>query len=137
MTVEIYYTGDLMTPDGSDTDCYGDGCEPGSGFTLENGWVDPDWTLSEVRESHDDVCPDAYDPENGPLIEWVTDTIISRIGLPEEGSERGTFYACDSEIISHYTGQEIRLAAHVYGASPAVLSAVRYRLAWLERCAKA
>jgi hypothetical protein len=54
----VYYTGDLITPDDTDTDVYGEATEEGHGATLESGWISPDWSSYVVHENRGDVAPD-------------------------------------------------------------------------------
>lgn len=126
--LQIFYTGDLITPNGSDVSVHGDPCEDGCGADMVSGWVDPDWSLGEVRESHEDVRPDVWSPEDGPMIEWIVDRLRERLnGVEVEGAgDRGTFYAQEptGPYDSAYTGVELMMAAHVEGASPEILRAV-------------
>jgi hypothetical protein len=128
MMLRIYYTGDLIIPDGSDTGVYGDPCEDGMGATVESGWVDPGWSLGVVRESQEDVRPDVWEPDDGPMIEWILERLSDRLnGVEvESAGESGTFYACDATgpYDAAYTGVSMMLAAHVEGASPEMLRAV-------------
>jgi hypothetical protein len=127
IVLEIFYTGTLVTPDGSDS-FDGEPCEEGHGATVESGWLDPDWSLGEVRESRDDVRPDKWHPVDGPMVEWIVGQLSHRLnGVEVEGAgERGTFYAVDETgpYDMHYTGVSLRMAAHVEGASVEVLRAV-------------
>lgn len=124
MTVQIFYTGNLVISDGSDIDVHGDGCEPGHGQTLESGWVDPDWTLWEVYENYSDVRPDTFTSDDGPLIEWVADQLTERLGWPEDMEcARPTVYASNA-IETAYGDKSMRLAAHVDGLSDNLWRAV-------------
>lgn len=131
MSLHIFYTGDLITPDGSDS-FDGKACEEGYGATVESGWVDPEWSLGEVRQEREDVRPDTWEPADGPMIDWIVERIGTRLGWVDapEYSERGTYYATEATgpYDSCYTGIELRLAAHVDGASPEVLHAVSLAL---------
>lgn len=135
--LRIFYTGDVITPDGSDTGIYGDECEPGDGQTLESGWVDPDWSLGEVYADRDDVRPDEWTPDDGPAVEWLIERICARLGwIDSPGhSDQGPFYAAGmtgpSDML--YTGVEMRLVAHVEGATPDMLRAVWAALAASQR----
>jgi hypothetical protein len=65
----LYWSATTITPDGSDTNAYGEACEPGRGYTEQSGWWDPDgdfWRVHE-RDRRDDVRPDVYPhPGYGP-----------------------------------------------------------------------
>jgi hypothetical protein len=39
---QILYTASIVTFDGSDTNAYGELCEPGQGYTEQSGFWDPD-----------------------------------------------------------------------------------------------
>lgn len=129
MTVHIHYTGDLIKHDGSD---YADGepCEEGTGFTVESGWVSPDWSRREVYAERDDVAPDTYDAAtDGPLIDWLCERLDSRLSVIELSGNIGesTYYSGEADT-DPYSGDSITLAAHIDGATPEVLAAVTYRL---------
>jgi hypothetical protein len=120
---KVYYTGDLVTPDGSDTWVYGDPCEPGAGAALESGWLDPDWTRWEVYQERDhvrpDVMPDDYD---GTPAQWLAETVGDRLGAIDSMDGTGTFYAADSDQ-NYTTGQELSMAAHAEGFTDAEVAA--------------
>jgi hypothetical protein len=132
--MRIFYTGDLIVPNGSDVSIYGEGCEEGYGADLTSGWVDPDWSLGEVRELREDVRPDVWCADDGPMIEWIVERLDNRLNgvqVEDVGSmSRGTFYAADptGPYDSAYTGVELLMAAHVEGASPEMLADVVRRL---------
>jgi len=131
MALEIYYTGDLITPDGSDSSVYGDPCEPGDGATLESGWVSPDWSLGEVHEDRDAVLPDRWRPVDGPMVDWIIERLRDRLnGVESTGGRGGTFYALESTgpYDAAYTGVSLMMAAHVHGASESMLRAVELAL---------
>jgi hypothetical protein len=127
--IRIYYTGTLITPDGSDTGVYGDACEPGAGATMATGWVDPNWSRYEVREDRDDVRPDVFTADDGPLIDWIVRRLVDRLSWIESpaDSDGRTYYAAESDS-DPYTGESMMLAAHI-DAPPAILAAVQYALA--------
>jgi len=116
MRVLIYYTGDLTTPDDSDENCYGEPCEAGYGYSLESGWIDPDWSLWTVWENREDVRPDVIGPyeieEAGGLTQAIEETITSRLGVLDSW-DGSTAYAAD-DIQNYRTGERIMLAAHLH-----------------------
>lgn len=138
MSVCIYYTGDLTVPDGSDS-FDGEGCLEGHGATVSTGWVDPDWSLGEVREERDHVRPDEWLPGDGPMIDWVVERIGARLGWVDDPSGwdvlRGTYYASEATgpWDMNYTGVSLRMAAHVEGLSPEMLRAVSLALVNAQR----
>lgn len=112
---QVFYTGDLRTPDGSDTGVYGDPCEEGHGESMESGWVDPDWSLFCIWEDRDDVRPDVRDTdEDRSPARWLADIITDRLGVVESHDSRGTFYAADAQE-NFSTGEIMHLAAHAEG----------------------
>lgn len=134
MSVQIYYTGVVTTPDGSDFDgYYGEPVEEGTGFTYESGWFSPSWSRTTVYADRDDVTPDTYSPDDGPLIEWLLDRLSERLGpgFVEPNGDH-TFYAGEADT-DPYTGVSVNMAAHVEGVSPAILSAVIYSIAHDKR----
>lgn len=127
----IYYTGDLIVSDGSDTNCYGEECEPGHGYTLTSGWCDPDWSRWEVVEDRDHVSPDVYEPDEYDLEDgmtpatWLAKRLTDRLGAVEQWDGGSTIYEVDA--YEHpYQGKSIRLAAHPEGfTSDEIEEAVR------------
>lgn len=121
MAREIWYTADVVTPDGSDTGVYGDGCEPGCGATLATGWIDPSWSGSfRVYEEAAMVRPDTepdqewLDLDEITVLEWTVKTIHERIGWVEDNHGGQSFYACDPDRDNN-TGAEAMLCAHLHG----------------------
>lgn len=123
MTVDIYFTGTLITPDDSDTNVYGEPCEPGYGESMADGWVDPDWSLWTVWETREDVRPhtidseDLEDPEDPEefrraILEGIGD-VLGAIDYTDGHS----FYAAD-ELIDYRDGERMSLAAHLYTPNP-------------------
>lgn len=134
----IYYTGTLITPDGSDSFA-GQPCEPGTGATEMSGWVDPDWSLGEVRANREDVRPDTWTPDDGPMIDWAVTAVANRLGWIDspESSDGRTYYAAEATgpYDALYTGVSLTLAAHV-DAPPAIRNAIRYALIHAQRPAR-
>ena len=122
----IYFTGTLITPDGSDSDVYGDGCEPGEGMTMDTGWLSPDWSRFDVYENRDDVSPDVWSADDGPMIDWIVERVHARCGWVEDNHDGRTYYAreADEDI---YSGKSMSVAAHI-DAPESILAAVRHAL---------
>ncbi len=128
--LRVHYTATNVVPDGSDTDGYGDGCEPGYGYEIQTGWIDPDWDGGKsVHPEPEDVRADVWTPDDGPMIDWLVARILDRIGLPEDYGDdaHGTYYAGEATTW-HDTGIESMRAAHIYGATDSILSAVAYAI---------
>lgn len=119
----VFYTADVITPDGSDTWVYGDPCEPGTGATLESGWWSPDWSRWEVYEEPEHVAPDVYDPElrDESPAEWLARVVGDRLGAVEDVSSDSSWYAADSQE-NYETGADLRPAAHPEGFTPEELA---------------
>jgi hypothetical protein len=119
----VYFTGDVRTPDGSDTSIHGDPTEEGHGESLETGWIDPDWSLSTVHDKHTDVRPDIFDPadfdpadESRDPAVWLVSVLDNRLnGIERQPGGTGTIYSADHIDVNHYTGVTVHLAAHPEG----------------------
>ena len=115
--MKVYFTGTLMTPDGTDTNCYGEPCLEGHGYTMDIGWVDPDWSLWEVQPDREDVrpdCMDADDDEQTPA-EWLADVLDKRLhGVWLEWDGRDVIYDSE-EHRNEATGESLMMAAHPQG----------------------
>lgn len=136
--MRIFYTADVIQPDGSDTWVYGDPCDEGMGATLVSGWVSAseagncDPSVYDDRSDDSDWFADVWTAEDGPMVDWAVSTILRRIGIVEESNSAPTFYAC--EATDHpYSGVSASYAAHIHGASDGVVSAVAYALARSSR----
>lgn len=159
-SIEIYYTADVITPDPPcephypESDLYPESCacsfvygeptEHGHGATLLEGWVDPDWSLTQVFDHREDVRPDspADDPwtlanlivgqvladndvpPSDPLWsdyetpdQWIERTITDRLGCLDSFDgvlTEVSSYYAADSIVDYHTGTDTRLAAHVY-----------------------
>lgn len=129
--VEIYYTADIIRPDGSDTGVYGDACGPGEGAELVSGWIDPDWSRDTVYANREDVRPDVWTADDGPMIDWIVQQLHARLGLIDTDGGDRSYYAAESDS-DPYTGVDVRMAAHV-DAPPVILAAVAHAVA---RCSR-
>lgn len=88
--MRIKFTADVITPDGSDTNVYGEPCEPGQGDTLTQGWYDPEWSRTEVFEHPEYVR--TYKVKRKHL-----DTFLDEwLGARHTDNER-TWYAADAD----------------------------------------
>ncbi|MET0711082.1 MAG: hypothetical protein ABWZ30_01060 [Jiangellaceae bacterium] len=119
----IYYTGTLIEPDGSDTDPNGEPTEPGYGSTMTDGWIDPSWSRWTVYDDRDDVAADVWEPADGPMIDWLIDTLIMRLSWIETHDMNETLYATEpDEDIED--GRSMSMAAHMHDVPPAIVTAV-------------
>jgi len=113
----IYYTADLYTPDDSDTNVYGEACEPGYGETMEQGWHEPDWSTWTVFETKDQVRPDTIESDddrfdNGfTLDDLIEQDITARLGAIDS-FDGETAYGSDPHE-NYTTGQRLMVAAHI------------------------
>lgn len=124
---EVYYTASIVRYDGSDTTSDGDGCEPGHGYTEENGWLDPDWSSDTVYEDQENVRPDEYDSEQYDEMEspaeWLAETLWRRIGGCDSDDFNGSDTWYQPDAYEHPSGtHSVRMAAHAYGFTDAELA---------------
>jgi hypothetical protein len=132
---QLWYTADKIVPDLSDTDCYGEPCEEGAGYRLESGWVDPCWSRNTVYDSAEHVAPDVYELHDGPLIEWLTDQIINRLGWVDLDSGCGTtLLAAEFDVVDQYSGVQIRMAVHMENVPDAIVRAVLLAIKYRQGC---
>lgn len=125
---KIYYTADVIIPDGTDTNAYGEPCLEGHGYTIDQGWVSPDYSDAVTFDDQEDVRPDVYDPDSGhgwldpSPARWLAETVAARLGHCEADTSLGLprwFRASDD----HDRGIDpslrdnsiVTLAAHPYG----------------------
>jgi len=112
----IYYTADIVTYDGSDTNAYGEPCEPGYGYAVESGWIDPDYDGFTVFEEKSSVRPDTIlddDPrfDDGMDLDTIIEYVITeRLGVLDS-FDGSSAYAADSYMGND--GDTVTMAAHV------------------------
>src|SRR6266536_3028508 len=89
----VFYTASIITLDGSDTNAYGEPCEPGTGYTEQWGWWEPDRSYWRVREHRGDVSPDVYpQAERHSPARWLAEQLTARLGAVESYDHGRTFY---------------------------------------------
>lgn len=116
----IYYTGDLIESDDTDTNVYGEPTEPGHGEVMTSGWVDPDWSTWTVYEDRDHVRPDVYEPDEYDIedgitpAKWLAEQVTKRLGGIDTPDGSDWFRAADAHTHG-YDGKSITLAAHPEG----------------------
>lgn len=78
---ELYYTASLITLTGGDTTAGGEACEPGHGYTEQDGFWNPDRDYWTVHPSRDDAEPDRYrgDSPQSPA-QWLAEQVTDRLG---------------------------------------------------------
>lgn len=119
----LYYSATIITLDGSDTNAYGEPCEPGQGYTERSGFWDPDHGYWRVHDSRDAVRPDTYPPPCGQSpARWLADRLSDRLGHVNSFDHGRTFYAAHEAV---YPGT----LADTQGATGALLSHMRMHLA--------
>jgi len=119
----LYYSATIITLDGSDTNAYGEPCEPGQGYTEQSGFWDPDDDYWHVHDSRDTVHPDIYPPRCGPSpARWLADRLRERLG-PVDGFDHGRSFYSAHEAVHPGT------LADAHGPTGALLSHIRMRLA--------
>lgn len=113
----IYYTADVFTPDESDTNVYGEPCEPGHGETMESGWFDESWDAWGVHEKKSMVNPDTIETDDPRfddgfnLDDLIVQDIGDRIGAIDS-FDGDSAYAADPQQ-NYRTGVRVMIAAHV------------------------
>jgi hypothetical protein len=77
----LYYSASVITLTGGNTTAYGDECEPGHGYTEQDGFWDPDGDYWTVYPSRVDVVPHIYsdDCPLGPA-QWLAEQVTERLG---------------------------------------------------------
>jgi hypothetical protein len=115
----VNYTADLLTPDDTDTNCYGEECEPGHGETLTSGWWRPDWSYWSVDDDrpetpYDVYEPDEFDPLDFDHVRWLAQRLRSRLNGISDMDGGDVIYSADFDA-HHYEGKNIRPAAHPVG----------------------
>jgi hypothetical protein len=77
----LYYSASVITLTGGNTTAYGEACEPGHGYTEQDGFWNPDVDYWTVHPSRDDVTPDVY-PDDCPHspAQWLAEQITERLG---------------------------------------------------------
>jgi hypothetical protein len=90
---ELYFSATIITLDGSDTNAYGEACEPGQGYTEQSGWWDPDRSYWRVHTHQHDVAPDTCPQRNRTSPpRWLADRLTARLGGIESYDSGRTFY---------------------------------------------
>jgi len=94
----LYFSATIITLDGSDTNAYGEGCEPGQGYNEQSGHWSPDQSYWTVYPDRSQVRPDIY-PERGSRTpgRWLADRLTARLGTLET-VEGNTFYGAREAI---------------------------------------
>ena len=91
--------------------------EDGSGnHSEEHGWINPNWSLTEIYENFNDVNPvELFDNDSEETYaQWVTRVVRENLnGVEWDGGD--TFYAAGVEIPNYATGDEMHYALHVIG----------------------
>ena len=80
----LYFSATISTLDGSDTNAYGEACEPGQGYREQSGHWSPDRSYWSVYPDRSQVQPDVY-PERGSRTpgQWLADRLAARLGSIE------------------------------------------------------
>jgi len=127
--IKIWYTADVIVPNGTDVWVYGDPCEKGCGADLVSGWINPGQSFDVHEERESVSCDEAPSDEElaedeATLIAWVVDTIHDRIGWVDDNIGGHSFYAMGSDNTDYVTGRESSMCAHVHGATDDQLSEI-------------
>jgi hypothetical protein len=96
---ELYFSATIITLDGSDTNAYGEACEPGQGYREHSGHWDPDRAYWRVHEHRADVRPDVYPPQCGQTpAQWLAARLRERLGSIDSYDHGRTFYAAREAV---------------------------------------
>jgi hypothetical protein len=120
---ELYFSATIITLDASDTNAYGEPCEPGQGYREQSGHWDPDRCYWRVHDGRDDVRPDVYpDQSEQTSAQWLADRLGERLGNIDSYDHGHTFYAAHEAV---YPGA----LADAQGPEGELLSTIRMTLA--------
>lgn len=88
----LFFSATIITFDGSDTNAYGEGCEPGQGYTEQSGRWSPDQSYWTVHPDRRQVHPDTY-PHDWPRTpgQWLAVRLTARLGTVEPFDDGRTF----------------------------------------------
>lgn len=142
MTRKIFYTADVVTPDGSDTSPDGDATLEGHGATLANGWITPD-RPQDVYDTREEVAPDVFDAseydtddaQRHPAF-WAVSTLTDPDRLYVVEGPQGAGRSVDSGELTVYSGHSaedlagvsVSMAAHLSGFTPAEIFEIAHVL---------
>ena len=118
----ISYSATIITLDGSDTNAYGEACEPGAGYTEQSGHWDPDRAYWQVHAHRDDVTPDLDPPgDRRSPAQWLADRLTARLGSIASVETGHTFYGAREAVHpGRLTGPRSRPPGAVLGAGAEV-----------------
>jgi hypothetical protein len=90
----LYYTATIIAMDGSDTNAYGEACEPCHGYTEQSGWWNPDQDYWSVHPDRGQAQPDTYFASGGPPpAHWLASQLSDRLGPINHFDGERTFYS--------------------------------------------
>ena len=131
--LKVWYSADVVTPNGSDVSIHGEGCEEGTGADLESGWLSPDWSMTTVYEERDHVKPDRFtmadidpvdlthygDPTRDH-VDWLADRLSERLSLVAEYANyrSGNLYGGQDIEPDPYESIRVSICAHPVGFTP-------------------
>jgi hypothetical protein len=118
--LSVRYTADVISPDGSDTDVYGEPTSPGDGYVLSSGWFAPDWSLYTVSDDPAYGQVDRWSTEEGDPVTWLRARLTEHL-VTVDHAEVGTFYSAATH--SNMAGETTTVAAHAEGFTSEELAA--------------
>lgn len=88
----LFFSATIITFDGTDTNAYGEDCEPGQGYTEQSGHWSPDQSYWTVHPHRGQVHPDTY-PHDWPRTpgQWLAVRLTARLGIVESFDDDRTF----------------------------------------------
>ncbi|MDT5025778.1 MAG: hypothetical protein QOE61_2204 [Micromonosporaceae bacterium] len=94
----LYFSATIITLDGTDTNAYGEACEPGHGYNEQSGHWSPDQSYWTVHLDRSQVQPDIYlDRGSRTPGQWLADRLTTRLGTLET-VDGNTFYGAREAI---------------------------------------
>lgn len=129
----VRFTADLIIPNDTDTDCYGEPCEPGCGYSVQSGWWAPRFTTYAVSEDRDYADTFTYAGDDIDLSPpaWLVHTLSEYLpGGIELGSAPS--FCANGTLENHTTGESVRPAGHADGFTDAELNTAIALLTNLE-----
>jgi hypothetical protein len=114
----LYFSATIITLDGSGTNAYGEGCEPGQGYTEQSGHWSPDQSYWTVHPDRGQVRPDSC-PHDWPRTpgQWLAVRLTARLGTVESFDKGRTFTGAREAIHpGQLTGPRSRQPGAVLGS---------------------
>jgi hypothetical protein len=91
------------------------------GDAAERGWVDPNWSMTDLQEARNYVRPaaeynplDPEDVEDYPTVAaWIAATVAEHLGAAEDNGD-GTWYGVDAQTHDYTTDDTYTYSLHFH-----------------------